>query len=68
MPDVIERLGVIGPRYKILPAPVDAVPTAVQVSVSVPPVAVGKITDAVNVADAPDTVKPDDVRGTAIRV
>jgi hypothetical protein len=39
-------------------------PTAQKVSVSLPPVAVGKTTDAVNVQLPPDTVKPALVRAT----
>ena len=60
-------VGEIGPLYKILPAPEEAVPTDQNVSVSLPPVAVGKVIFDAGLTEAPETVKPPVVRATATR-
>jgi len=67
IPAKIEMGGLSGPKYKISPAPVEASPREKNCSVSLPPVAVGKMVVLVNVAVPPETVNPALVRGSDTR-
>jgi len=66
-PDEIEILGDTVPLYRSFPAPLDAVPTAQCVAVSVPPVAAGKLISAAGETLLFVTVQPDPDRATATR-
>ncbi len=67
VPLVTANVGEIGPENKILPAPDDAVPIAAYDSVSVPPVAVGKVTVATGLATLVVTPNPPEVRAIDTR-
>ena len=51
-------VGEIGPKYKISPAPEEAVPIAKNDSVSLPEVAVGNVIVEIGETDEPETVQP----------
>jgi hypothetical protein len=59
--------GVTVPLYRMIPAPLDAVPMLKNVSVSDPPVAAGNEILATGVMVCPEIAQPPEVRATATR-
>ena len=67
MPELTAKELVNGPAYKSVPGPVEAKPTPTKVSVSEPPVAVGKVTAATLEIVSAVIAQPPVVLATATR-